>query len=205
MNKTLRRSLLILPFVTFVLAAGWVYAGRYVTLLLDQVGTLGLETTRVDRVEYDGGGLRIGQHSLDFGALNNQRFALVLCSDRSNNVVLISGGHSFTFGPRTNPVHSSGRPDITFIPNAHDAATLITTRSLLSWPTPLPVNFMVRTPWWKRYVYYRLVWKKASGSELTMLWRYEQDYFAGSGWTDPAMMWNFQTGLLQANVRSRAP
>lgn len=205
MSKALRRTwLLSLPGI-IVLGVVWVGTGRTLTMLVDRVATSGVATTRVDSVEYDGGGFRIGGLSLDFGTLDNQRFDLALSSDPSNHVVLSSGGHGFILGPRTNPVDPSGRPDIAFIPDAHDEASLTTTRSLLSWPTPFDINFMMRTPWWKRYVYYRLVWKKPSGAELTMSWRYEQDYYAGSGWTSPAMMWNFQTGLLRTNIRSRAP
>lgn len=204
MSKTLRRTLLLLPLGIIVLGVIWIGTGRYLTMLVDRVVTFGVATTRVASVEYDGAGFRIGERSLDFGALNNQRFDLALCSDPSNHVVLSTGGHGFILGPRTNPVDPSGRPDIAFIPDAHDEASLTTTRSLLSWPTPFDINFMMRTPWWKHYVYYRLVWKKPSGAELTMSWRYEQDYYAGSGWSDPAMMWNFQTGLLLADIRARA-
>jgi len=59
---------------------------------------------------------------------------------------------------------------------------------------------MIRSPWWKRYVYYRLVWSKRSGAKLEMLWRYEQDFYIPGAWTDPVMMWNGQTGLLRVTI-----
>ena len=61
-------------------------------------------------------------------------------------------------------------------------------------------NFMSRSPWWKRYIYYRLLWKKRSGARLAILWRYGQDYYAAGGWTSPEMMWNSQTGLLRVDL-----
>jgi hypothetical protein len=204
MNKAPWRTLLLLPPLIVIVGVIWVYAGRNITLLVDRITTSEVATTRVDHLQYDGGGFGIAGLSLDFGTLNNQRFDLALKLDPLNRVVLCSGGKSFVLGPLTSPVDSSGRPDIAFAADAHDTASLSITRSLLSWPTPLPVNFMVRTPWWKRYVYYRLVWRKPSGAELTMLWRYEQDYYTGDGWTRPAMMWNWQTGLLAADIRSQA-
>ena len=141
---------------------------------------------------------------MTFGSIDNRRFYLNLCSDASNMVVVTSGGRSFTLGPRTNPVDPSGRPDIYFVPERGDELSFTFSRSVLSWPTPFDVYIMVRTPWWKRYVYCCLVWKKRSGAKLAMLWRYEQDYFAGSRWTKPAMMWNFQTGLLGVDIQSQA-
>jgi hypothetical protein len=101
-------------------------------------------------------------------------------------------------------VDPSGRPDIYFVPERGDELSFAVSRSVLSWPTPFDYYIMVRTPRWKRYVYYRLVWKKRSGANLAMLWRYEQGYFAGSGWTKPAMMWNFQTGPLRADIHPQA-
>jgi len=137
---------------------------------------------------------------MTFGSIDNLRFDLCLCSDAANRVVLKSGGRSFTLGPRTNPVDPSGRPEIYLIPERGDQVSFIITRSILSWPTPFEFDIMIRSPWWKRYVYYRMVWKKRSGAELTMNWRYEQDYFTGRGWTRPEMMFNYQTGLLRVDI-----
>ena len=203
----------LLLIATLMLGIIWLSIGRYLTLLLDRAITLRVASVRVESLEYDGGGFWIekplsGSYapelSMTFGSIDNQRFDLCLCSDASNRVVLKSGGRSFTLGPRTNPVDPSGRPEIYLIPEPGDEVSFTVTRSILSWPTPFEINFLSRTPWWKRYVYYRLAWKKRSGAELAMHWRYEQDYFTGSGWTKPAMMWNFQTGLLRVDIHPQA-
>jgi len=129
-----------------------------------------------------------------------EAFVQLADNDSSNRVVLSSGGKNFILGPRTNPVDPSGRPEIDFVLEPGDELSLASSRSLIGWPTPFEFYIMIHSPWWKRYVYYRLVWKKRSGAKLEMRWRYEQDYYTASGWTDPAMMWNGQTGLLRVNI-----
>ena len=137
---------------------------------------------------------------MTFGSTNNLRSDLTLCSDSSNRVVLSSGGRSFVLGPRTNPIDPSGRPEIDLVPDAGDEASFTGDRSLVGWPTPFEFNFMIRSPWWKRYVYYRLIWSKRSGAKLEMRWRYEQDFYIAGAWTEPLMMWNGQTGLLRVTI-----
>jgi len=116
-------------------------------------------------------------------------------------VVLTWDARTFTLGPRTNPVDPLGRPDIDLVATPGDRLSFTARRSLLGWPTPFEFNFMSRSPWWKRYVYYRLLWTKRDGSKLEMLWRYEQDYYSRDGWEKPAMMWNWHTGLIQVDIR----
>jgi hypothetical protein len=194
---------LIRPLVIgLALGLIWVMAGRQFTLLLDRFMTIGHASLPVGPIQYDGGGFAIGQFQMTFGSIDNLRFDLYLNSDHLNRVVLSSGGQSFVLGPRTNPVDPSGRPEIDFTPEAGDELIFIRARSPLPWPTPFEFNIMIpHSPWWKRYVYYRLLWKKHSGARLEMLWRYEQQYYAASGWSQPAMMWNSQTGLLRIDIR----
>jgi hypothetical protein len=196
----MRLVLILVLIATLVLGVVWLSAGSWATALVDRVFTVGAPTPPVGKLAYDGGGFRAAELSLTFGSTDNQRFDVDLHSNPSGVVVLTSNGQSFALGPRTNPVDASGRPDIDFIPEHGDEVSLLTTRSLFGWPTPFEINFMSRSPSWKRYVYYRLRWKKRSGAELAMRWRYEQDYFTGSGWTIPAMMWNFHTGLLRVTI-----
>lgn len=201
----MRFNLLVGLFAGVALGVIWLITGRHLTMFLDRFLAVSVASVEVHRLQYDGGGLRIGEFpttlSMTFGAIDNQTFDVTLCSDTSNMVVLRSRGRDFTLGPRTNPPDPSGKPDIYFIPERDDALRFTVTRSTLSWPTPFEFSILARTPWWKRYVYYQLIWKKRSGTQLVMLWRYEQDYFAGRGWTEPAMLWNFQTGLLRVDIR----
>src|SRR5271155_4011426 len=195
------RSLIRALVIGLALGLAWVIAGRQLTLLLDRFITIGTASLPVSPLQYDGGGFLIGQLQMTFGSIENLRWDLGLHSDALNRVVLSSGGQSFTMGPRTNPVDPSGRPEIDFVPEPGDELTFTAARSALAWPTPFKFNIMIpHSPWWKRYVYYRLLWKKRSGARLEMQWRYEQRYFAASGWSEPEMMWNSQTGLLRVDI-----
>jgi len=148
-------------------------------------------------LRYDGGAIVVGTVSLTLGLTNNLRSDLELCTNSDNRVVLKTGKKSFALGPRTNPVDHSGRVDLDFLPEPGDSLLFTTHRSLIGWPTPFEIHWLSsRSPWWKRYVYYTLTWKKASGAVLKMRWRYEQQYYTATGWTTPEMMWNSQTGLL---------
>jgi hypothetical protein len=74
--------------------------------------------------------------------------------------------------------------------------------SALSWPTPLDLNFMTgHSPSWKRHHYYQLTWKKPSGANLEMLWRYEQYFYPGSGWGSGFMTREGSTGLIRVDIR----
>jgi hypothetical protein len=205
----MRFRLLLMLSAAVVLGIIWLCVGRYLTLLIDRIITLRVASMRVESLEYDGGGFWVGAPlrglyapdlSMTFESIDNLRFDLCLCSDAANKVVLKSGGRSVTLGPRTNPVDPSGRPEIYVIPERSDEVSFIITRSVLSWPTPFEFDIMIRSPWSKRYVYYCMVWKKRSGAELAMNWRYERDYFTGRGWTKPEMMFNYQTGLLRVDI-----
>lgn len=184
-----------------ILALAWLAAGRRFTLLLDGLGAVGAKTLAVSPLRYDGGGFRIGRVSLTFGGLDNLRGPQTLTTDSTNRVVFGDGTQFFTLGPRTNPLDPAGRPDIEFVPDAGDQVTFTTHTSLVSWPTPFEFHMMGGpSPWWKRYVYYRLSWKKPSHATLQMVWRYEQRYLSAKGWTDPFMMWNYQTGLISTSI-----
>jgi len=193
--------LIRLLIIALALGVAWLLAGRQLTLLVDRLITIGAASLPVHPLEYDGGGFLIGHLQMTFGGIDNLRSDLALCSDSAHRVVLSTSGQFFTLGPRTNPVDPAGRPEIDFVPEPGDELSFSTDRSALPWPTPLEFNIMIpHSPWWKRYVYYRLLWHKRSGARLAILWRYEQDYYAAGGWTRPEMMWNSQTGMLRVDI-----
>jgi hypothetical protein len=184
-----------------LLALVWLAAGRQVTLLLDRVIHLPAVSLPVTPLKYDGGGLVIGEIPAVFAGLDNLPAGLRLTTDPSLRVILSSGQESFSLGPRTNPIDPSGRPGIDFVPEPEDELSFTARRSLLAWRAPYEFQiFGGKSPRWKRYVYYRLLWKKRPGASLEMSWRYEQQYVAGRGWSAPAMMWNSQTGLVSVKI-----
>jgi hypothetical protein len=198
----MRLVTIIYVLIAVVLVFVWLSAGRPLAVVVDYLVKVPVVSMPVKSIQYDGGGFVIGKLSMTFGQTNNLRSDLCLCPDSKNRVVLKTGGQSFVLGPRTNPVDPSGRPEIDFVPEDGDEVMLSGARSLIGWPTPFEIYIMIRTPWWKRYVYYHLTWKKRSGARMVMSWRYEQDYFSPGGWTEPEMMWNSQTGLLGISIES---
>jgi hypothetical protein len=205
-RKAFAMRLIAIRYLVIALGSviAWLVAGRPLAMILDHLITIPSASVPVNSVEYDGGAFLIDKLSMTFGGINNLRSDLALQSDAQNRVVLSTGGRSFIFGPRTNPVDSSGRPEIDFAVEPGDEVLLGASRSLVGWPTPFEFNIMMRSPWWKRYVYYRLTWNERSGARLAIYWRYEQYYYMSGGWTAPAMMWNGETGLLRVEIQPGA-
>jgi hypothetical protein len=88
------------------------------------------------------------------------------------------------------------------VPPASDDASIEIRRSILNWPTPFEVNFMTgHSPSWKRHLYYRVSWKKSSGANLEILWRYEQFFYPGNGWTSGFMTRKGSTGLIRVDIK----
>ena len=190
--------------VVIIVAAliAWLLTGRHATLMVDRFFSGSTHFLPVAPMRCDGGGLIIGNVALTFGGLDNLRSDIQLSADSANRLVLSTARQTFLLGPRTNPASPAGRPPIDFAPESGDKLSFTRRTSRLCWPTPFEFHILGgQSPWWKRYVYYQLLWKKPAGAQLVMRWRFEQQYYAGRGWTQPAMMWNSQTGLLPVEIR----
>ena len=86
-----------------------------------------------------------------------------------------AGWQSFVLGSHAAAFSGGDGVILAFAAELGDAASLIIDRSALSWPTPFDFNFMTgRSPNWKRHLYYRLSWRKASGARLYVLWEFVQ-------------------------------
>lgn len=197
------RPILIWSIIAAVcLIITWLVEGRRIALLSDRFITFRLKSVSVSPLEYDGGYLRIGAVALDLIGADNQPFNLSFLTDSQNRLVLSTGGQSFTLGPRLTAPDPAGRPGIKFASEQGDELSLELRRSAFSRPTPpFQINvFGGSTPWWRRYLYYRLQWKKPSGAKLEMLWRYEQQYYFRRGWNEGYMMYDFFTGLLRVKI-----
>ena len=70
---------------------------------------------------------------------------------------------------------NQGQRGYEFAPDSGDVVTLTRRRSRMAWPRFLHVNWLGgSTPRWRRYVYYRLEWRKPNGPRLELVWRDEQ-------------------------------
>ena len=191
------KSVIILVLLTIA----WLLGGRKLTLALDWAVTVRTTSLPVGPLRYDGGGWVIGNLAMTFGTANNLSYPLILSSDPAGRAILSTGHQAFILGPRTSDNYRQGWPDFDFAPEAGDSVSFRTSQSLLPWPTPFEINWLSGpSPWWKRYVYYRLVWKKRTGAKLEMNWRYDQRWYAAKGWSAPVMQWNSETGLLWVEI-----
>jgi len=164
-------------------ALAWLFAGRRISLVLDRIMTVTMESLPVSLFAYDGGNLKIGDRLLSAG----------LQLDSGNRLILAAGGKAFTLG------HANGNQ---FTADPGDRISFMIDRSYLSWPTPFEFNFMTgRSPSWKRHRYYRLFWRKSSGARLEMAWRYEQWFYSADGWTNADMTREGSTGLICVDIR----
>jgi hypothetical protein len=195
------RTLLIkAAIIAAGVAIAWLFAGRRISLVLDRVMTVRFATLPTSPLVYDGS-FRIGELSMDTTAPNGKPFDMSIHFDTLNRLVLTSGGRSFTLGPRTSLPSARGRPDVEFMSEPGDETSFVIDRSCMSWPNPFETNFMTgHTPTWKRYLYYRWVWKKRSGAKLEMVWRLEQWFYSIDGWGSRSMLHENSTGLIRVDI-----
>jgi hypothetical protein len=179
-----------------VVAAAWVLAGERLALFFDRFTTVRLESLPMrplsahngEEGTYYPGVFRIGKVELAIAQTPDYRaFPLTLREVEGNQLELVTGGKSFRLGPLLATTRDDvGRVIFSFEPEPQDKASFTLEKSLITWPTPLETNFMSGGPVasWRRFLTYRLVWRKQSGAELEMVWRYRQDFIAPRGWID---------------------
>jgi hypothetical protein len=176
----------------------WLLGARQLSLLFDRLYTPRLYTLSVSPFAYSLDTLWIGTFPLDFHADGRTGDVSVSCDSR-NRVVLSSGGRFFAMGVCTSR-DTKGTAEFKFVPDSGDNVSLVVDRSIVSWPTPFEMNFMTgQSPSWRRNVYYRLAWNKASGGKLVMVWRFEQGFYTNDGWTSGTMTREGSTGLLEVD------
>ena len=173
----------------------WLFAARHVSLWLDRLVTVRLRSLPVSPLSCSFGTISIGDLWLSLSATPEERAILVDC-DSSSRILVSVDGRAFELGSRVGP--STG---FDFAPDPGDQVSLTVDRSLVSWPTPFDLNFITgHSPSWKRHLYYRLHWTKASGASLTTVWRYEQYFYGSDGWASGMMTRAGSTGLIEAKI-----
>lgn len=203
----MRKILIILGIVVIFLGAilgTWLFSGRRVSLFVDRFWIPEMSTTPVRSIAYEGGGtsgtLTVNNLRLSLNDLS-PRVSLNIGSTKDNQFAVASSGKVFAFGPVA-PKQENVAYDLAAVPPTGDDAVFVTRRSALSWPTPFDFNFMTgQSPSWKRHMYYELLWKKASGATLEMLWRYEQYFYPGNGWASGFMVREGSTGLIRVDIK----
>ena len=190
-----RRIAAALVICVFLLLL-WVLKGRSLSLALDRLHTVPIESQAVVQLglrDVSGGMLRLNDIPFSTVAPDNRPYPVEMKLDTAGSFVVQSRDRAIVLG-RTED--SSGA---VLKPTGGDKARLQIDRGL-SWPTPFETNFMTgATPSWRRHLYYRFSWKKPDGRELRMTWRYEQPYY--QGWASGFMTHENTTGLIGVDIR----
>ncbi len=164
--------------VLVAILAAWVLAGRALISFLDRFGTVKEADLPVGDFGIDANEFLIGRHRWWLGK------TLRVAPDSRQRVTVTWQGRTFTLGPVTR-CYASPDPHYEFTPDPDDRISFVKRRSRAAWPTPLEFSIMGGSvPSWRRRSYNRLSWRKASGARLDLLWRDEEDFYRGAGWTD---------------------
>jgi hypothetical protein len=193
-------TLAILIAVVVAFLATWIFCGRQISLLLDRFGTIEVTSARINSIAYQGNGTGgiLHVNDLELGLNDRNGPAPTVGTTKNDHLALADRGKVFAFGPVRTETEN-----LATVPPAGDDASIEIRRSILNWPTPFEVNFMTgHSPSWKRHLYYRVRWKKPSGANLEMLWRYEQYFYPGNGWASGFMTRQGFTGLIQIEIKN---
>jgi hypothetical protein len=196
--------LVVLAVCVASLAALWIFCGREISSFVDRYWTVETASTPIHSVAYEGSGTGGILLANDVPlSLNDVRPGLSLSvgSTKDNQFALASSSKVFPLGPLTTASEDTTERLAT-VPPPGDQAFLVIGHSVLSWPTPLDLNFMTgRSPSWKRHIYQQIRWQKSSGANLQMLWRYEQFFYLRNGWAGGFMTREGSTGLIRVEIK----
>jgi len=193
-------TLAVLIAVVIIFLATWIFYGRQISLLLDRFGTIEMTSARINSIAYQGNGTGGILHVNDLGLSLNDRNGPTpsIGTTKNDQLALADRGKVFAFGPVRTEAEN-----LATVPPAGDDTSIEIRRSILNWPTPFETNFMTgHSPSWKRHLYYRVHWKKSSGANLEMLWRYEQYFYPGNGWASGFMTRQGSTGLIRVEIKN---
>jgi len=197
--------LVIVAASAATLAALWIFRGREISSFIDRYWTVETQSAPIRSIAYEGSGtggiLIINDVSL---SLNDVRpnVSLSVGSTKDDQLALASSGKVFPFGPIKSSASQETSERLATASPPGDQAFLATRYSVLSWPTPFDMNLMTgHSPSWKRNIYQEIRWNKSSGAKLQMLWRYEQYFYPGNGWTSGFMTREGSTGLIRVDIK----
>ena len=193
-------TLAVLIAVVIAFLATWIFYGRQISLLVDRFGTIEMTSARINSIAYQGNGTGgiLHVNDLELGLNDRNGPAPSIGTTKNDHLALADRGKVFAFGPVRTEAEN-----LATVPLAGDDASIEIRRSILNWPTPFEVNFMTgHSPSWKRHLYYRVHWKKSSGANLEMLWRYEQFFYPGNGWGSGFMTREGFTGLIRIEIKN---
>jgi hypothetical protein len=201
----MRRFVIRAAIAVTLLTVLWFFTSRWCSLLVDQFYTERLATLQSSPLGWNGNRLQFGPavsnilgptgwtgpdllnggHIVDLtGPGPDYKQVAELKVNADDQLMLLKDGKSFVLGSRAGTLPGADDVITAFAAGAGDTSSVTLECSLLSWPTPFELNFMTGyAPSWQRYLYYLLSWRKPSGAQLNIVWRYRQDYDSVNGWT----------------------
>ena len=186
------------------LAIVWLFAGRRISVMIDRFETITTSSVPIRSIVYEGSGtggtLLFNDLECDLTPADPKTQPPHIGTTKDGEAALSFTGKVFPFGPLGQSA-KDGDEKLTTSPPAGDTALLVTKHSAVDWVEPLQFNFMTgQSPSWKRHIYHQVTWQKASGAKLEMIWRYEQFFYRGTGWTNALMTREGSTGLIQITI-----
>jgi hypothetical protein len=200
MRPLLLRSAIAIAGLGAVLIA-WVAGARSLSMLLDRLHTVEIDSRPIEQLgveDANRGRLQVNDLPMSTATPDYGPYPMEMKVDAERQLVVEAAHHAIALG-RVGESLGRGR-GLGVTPGPGDKARFQIERSMLSWPTPLAINFMSgHSPSWKRHLYYRLVWEKPDGGRLEMVWRYEQYYY--DNWASGFMTRAGTTGLIRVDIR----
>jgi hypothetical protein len=199
------RKIFIVLLTILALAATmsilWLFKCRELSIFIDdRFGTTEIASIPVSSLTYQGsgtGGVLV---------INDLAFSLTLPdpdmasphvgTSKDDQLALSFGGKVFPFGA-PQAAAERGEESLVTSPAAGDDATMQIRRSAVCWIEP--VKLQGGSP--KQHAYYQLVWKKASGATLEMVWRYKRQYGPNIGWRDGFTSPEQSPSLIKIDIR----
>jgi hypothetical protein len=178
-----------------VLLIAWVAGARSLSMLLDRLHTVEIDSRPIVRLDVEGadhGMLQVNDLPMSTAKPDYSPYPMKMKVDPDGQFVVETARRAIALGRVDGSLGIKPEPG--------DKARFQIERGILSWPTPFDLNFMTgQSPSWKRHLYYRLVWEKPDGGRLEMVWRYEQYYY--DNWTSGFMTRAGTTGLIRVDIR----
>jgi hypothetical protein len=197
------RKILIALLIVIVLGGLWLWRGREVSMLLDQLHVVETSSRPIKTITYEGSGtagiLRVDDLALSLNEVELGGAQPSVGTTKDNQLAISFSGKVFPFGP------ASGGDNLAATVPPDDVAFVAIQHSTVPWSNFFEINFMTgNSPRWKRNIYQKLTWKKPTGAKLEMLWRYEQYFYSQDHWTEALMTRPGSTGLIRIDISNAA-
>jgi hypothetical protein len=194
MRRLLLRSAIAIVGLGVLLIA-WVAGARSLSLLLDQMHTVLIDSRPIARLgvaDASRGMLQVNDLLMSTAGPDYRPYSMEMKIDPDRQFVIQTANHAIALGRVDDSLGVKSQ--------LGDKARFRIERSMLSWPTPLAINFMTgHSPSCKRHLYYRLIWERPDGGRLEMVWRYEQYFY--EEWASGFMTRAGTTGLIGVDIR----